>query len=691
MNPRSLRFRLLLVVFAAVALRLWHVAADLPDFLEEAIPFRFALNLWSWTGGPTDWNPHFFNYPSLTLYLHFLLQKSDWIVAHAAGLARTPADWFLRYLSDPSGMVIPARIAHVAFDALAVGLTGLVAERLRRGAGVPAALLAAFSATLLTTARSISTDTVMGALALGALERMLAWREHGGARRLVAVVVLIGLAAGAKYPAALVLVPLAWILWSRDRGRGLALWPWCVAGALGVFLLTTPYALLDFAAFRRDFGFESLHVASGHLGQTTGVGLPFHLRNLLRDLGPVGLALLGASAALMLPGARRVVAVAVWLYLLVFLGPIVGARFGAERYLVPVVPAAAALAAAAALELAARSAPRWRAAVTVVLLGGLLVPALVTGTRSAARGGRLTQVEARRWLEANLSARELVVDEAWGPGLPAVSARVMVEASPIFRAAGPEAQRRYLARPWFHAVPLPLFVSGRVSSRLQTPGGGAVELEVFPAAVDLNEVAYDGRLFGGVDVVVTSSAVRGRFTADPARYPAACRFYRLLDSTAVVLARIAPDDWLSGPEIVVYRLGPRAHAALAVSGPPDPLWWVAGVPTEYRRRATGVLGVRWDGGAPRSALGQPAPWVRSLAGVYDERLRPFVEDLAVNLVDLGRLDAALPFAEATLLLLPDDPVAQLTHDVCIRRRGPAAPGAPPGSAPGPHPRPPAGR
>jgi hypothetical protein len=221
-----------------------------------------------------------------------------------------------------------------------------------------------------------------------------------------------------------------------------------------------------------------------------------------------------------------------------------------------------------------------------------------------------------------------------------------------------------------------------------------VDLEVFPAAVDLNGVVYDGRLFDGVDVVVTSSAVRGRFTADPARYAAACRFYRLLDSTATVLTRIAPGDQLSGPEIVAYRLGPWAHEALAASRPPDPLWWVVGVPAEYRRRATGALGARWEGGAPWSALGQPAPWVRSLAGVYDERLRPFVEDMAVNLLDLGRFDEARPFAEATLLLLPDDPVARMAYDVCIRHRGPPAPGVPPRSAPRSSPSPvplPAGR
>jgi hypothetical protein len=75
--------------------------------------------------------------------------------------------------------------------------------------------------------------------------------------------------------------------------------------------------------------------------------------------------------------------------------------------------------------------------------------------------------------------------------------------------------------------------------------------------------------------------------------------------------------------------------------------------------------------------------VRSLAGVYDERLRPFVEDRTVNLVDLGRIDEALPFAEATLLVLPDDPVARMAYGVCIRHQGPATSG--------PHPRPAAGR
>ena len=672
MKP-GFRLSLALVVVLAAVLRLLHLTADLPDFLEEAIPFRTALGLWSWTGGRTDWNPHFFHYPSLTIYLHFVLQKLGWLVAHARGVARTPADWYLLLLVDPASLVVPARLLHVAFDLLAVALTGLVAERLRRGAGLPAALLAALSPTMLTTSRSIFTDTVAGALALAALERMLAWREGGGAWRLAAAVVLLGLAAGAKYPAALALLPLAWLMASREvppaRGlfrSGLARWLLAAAGAVAVFLLTTPYALLDFAAFRSDVGFEGLHVASGHLGHLGGSGIGFTLRGLLRDLGPVGLALFGGSVLLIVQRARRVVVVALWLYLLAFFVPLAGARIGAERYLVAVLPAAAALAAAAAVELSQRAAPRWRPAAVAVLLASLLALPLVAGVRAAAAGAAFTQVEARRWMQAHLAPEDLILQEAWGPGLPALGTRIEVATSPAFRAASPEMQRRYLGRGCFHAVELPLTVAGRVASRLTAANGVRTEVEVFPSALDFNCIAYDPRLFVNADLLVTSGAVRDRFEAEPARFADQCHLYRLLDSTAAVAARFEPHRGHVGPTITVYRIGPRARSAFAAAGPLPPLWWAEKIPDSYRRAATTLLGSPWEGGAPLRPDGTAALWVRSLARVYQDALQPFAISLAVNLVDLGRCDAAQPLLEGTLLV-SRDPAAAALYDFCAAR------------------------
>jgi hypothetical protein len=46
--------------------------------------------LWGWDTGRTDWNPHFFFYPSLSLYLHFFLQKVSAAAGMLTGATRIP-------------------------------------------------------------------------------------------------------------------------------------------------------------------------------------------------------------------------------------------------------------------------------------------------------------------------------------------------------------------------------------------------------------------------------------------------------------------------------------------------------------------------------------------------------------------------------------------------------------------------
>lgn len=658
-----------MLVVAAAALRLWHIAADLPDFLEEAAPFRTALEMWNVTGGPTSWNPHSFIYPSLTIYLHLLVQKLGYWVAESRGAVGSPADWWVLYHLDPTSVVLPARYVHVACGAATVALTGLIAERLRRGAGVPAALLAAFSPTLLDTSRLIYTDTVMTTLALAALERMLAWHERGGKVRLATAVALIGLAAGAKYPGAVVLIPLAWLLWHRGGARGLALWLLAVLGAAAVFLLTTPYALLDFEELKHDLAVLALHAAGGHLGQST-VGTPAsYLGQLLHDLGPAGLALLLASAALFAvraPGGS--LALAIWLFLLAFFVPMAVARYSSGYYLVPVIPAAGALAAAAALELPQRLALGRRRALASGLLAVLLVPVLVTGVRAVVASAGFTQIEARRWLEGRLAARELLLTEAWGPRLPSLKEYLAVQGSPLFSAARAEVRQRYVTKGWSHVVELPLAVAGRVASRLTSADGTRREVGVFPSAIDFNRVTYDPRLFAMADLVVTSGAVRSRFEADPVRFANECHLYRLLDSTATVEARFEPHASVSGPVLTVYWLGPQAHAALAAAGPLPPLWWAEEIPESYRRAVTAFFQVPWEGHATLRVDGTAPLWVRSLASVYHDCLQSFATDLAMNLVDLGRCDLAQPLVEGTLFVSPRDPQATLLNEICTGER-----------------------
>src|SRR5512140_3469152 len=66
------------VVAAAAAFRLRSIGWGLPELSEEATPFRKALGMWGVDTGRLTLDPHFFNYPSLTFYFHFLLQGIWW-------------------------------------------------------------------------------------------------------------------------------------------------------------------------------------------------------------------------------------------------------------------------------------------------------------------------------------------------------------------------------------------------------------------------------------------------------------------------------------------------------------------------------------------------------------------------------------------------------------------------------------
>src|SRR5439155_778173 len=122
---------------------------------------------------------------------------------------------------------------------------------------------------------------------------------------------------------------------------------------------------------------------------------------------------------------------------------------------------------------------------------------------------------------------------------------------------------RLLGHRTFHAVTLPLVISGTASNRVQSAEGRWLNLEIFPHPVDLNRLFYDPRLLEGVDLMLTSSQVRGRFEADPPRFEIERNLYRVLDEVGEVAAEFRPHGLVEGPRIRIYRPGPR----------PDAPWW----------------------------------------------------------------------------------------------------------------------
>jgi hypothetical protein len=667
-------------VLVAVALRAWRIRLGLPDFLEEALPLRVALSMTDAATGRVDWNPHFFNYPSLSIYLHFVVQKIAYLAGVATHTYANPADYRLAFDVNPTPMVVAARGFSIATDALMVLGVYRVAERLRADSGWIAGLLVALAPTLIVTGHSIFADTPMTALAVWAVERMLAWsaaaRAQGTAhdRGLFVAGTLIGLAASAKYPAAALVVPYYWLALRRDPRRGLSHWVGMLGAPVMLFLVTTPFAALDPQSFWRDFSFEGGHAAEGHLGSVGRIAFPFFAGRALWNFGVIGL-LVAAAALLMLvarrsggrdgrhdaaalrdnaapAGAaaprddgRRDERVAVWLSVLVFALPISLSHIEAERYVVPVLAMLAPLVAAAVLEFGDFARGWLRVAVSGLVALLVLAPVARLGIAEARRGADDTQLEARRWCEAHVPRGDLLVQEGYTARLPSATLIARAEEEPPFLHASPAMQARVRALPAFHVVTIPLAVSGVIQTAVRAADGREVALDVFPIASDLDQVFYDQRLSIQRGWFMTSDAVRGRYESDTLRYPVQHAFYRRLDALAPIAMRFAPHGDVAGPTIVLHHVSDEARDAL---GPVDPVWWRHAVPVAYRARFAAATDVA------DTANSDAAAWVRGLRPMFDHQISPFVRTLAEQIAATGHVGDALPLARALLAMDPLD-------------------------------------
>ena len=641
---------IVLVVAAGVALRLIGVRHGLPEFTDEAAPFRWALDMWAHPGGRIDWNPHHFIYPSLTLYLHLAVERVHAWLGQLAGVWPNPADYHLAFALDPTPMAIAARAVGAAADGVSLWALVRIGERLQRGAGLVAAALFAFSPVAIGTAHAVFTDPVMLAFALLALNVMLAYAPATGLRTRLAAAVLIGLATGAKYPAAVLLAPLAWTF-VRAHGVRQGLRHAVVAGfvALVTFVVTTPYAVLDRVAFMRDLRFDRVLASEGLLGATAGASGWRSWSALAADLGPVAALLALAGLGLAFARARRdprLVTLA--LARAGLLAPVLASPLRFERYLIGGLAVAALLAGVALVSLLARTPVRARLAALALLLAATFAPLVRPAAVAALARGGTTAGEARAWCEANLPTTAITLMEPYGPELASRRMVRSASASALTASASPAWQARIRDRRAWAVERVPTLVAGRCVVTLHPPSGVPTDVSVFEHASDFNRVLYDTRLLAGIDYFISTSAQRARFEADTMRYADACAFYRVLDTHFPVVARFESTADQSGPAIVVHRNA----GTLPTPAPLGEQWWAERLPIEYRRAAARVLNTDSALTTIDPTTGEPAAWVRGARPLYDSQLATFAEDLAYDLIQADRPAPAQRLMLAALAVRP---------------------------------------
>jgi len=128
-----------------LAIRLYGLAWGLPNVYEEAVPLKTAWSMWNWeraTG--VDLKPHFFNYPSLMIYVHFSVQSVMYGLMKLGGVIDSSVDYQVRYLVDATPWYVAGRLASTIFGLGTIALVCFLGRHLRGTlTGILAALFVA--------------------------------------------------------------------------------------------------------------------------------------------------------------------------------------------------------------------------------------------------------------------------------------------------------------------------------------------------------------------------------------------------------------------------------------------------------------------------------------------------------------------------------------------------------------------
>ena len=90
MRPNQKQFSIFVILLLAALLRIWGLDFGLPN--DRCRPDEYMISVVALGMGNGDLNPHFFNYPTLFIYLCFICYGLYFVLGYAAGFFHQPAD-----------------------------------------------------------------------------------------------------------------------------------------------------------------------------------------------------------------------------------------------------------------------------------------------------------------------------------------------------------------------------------------------------------------------------------------------------------------------------------------------------------------------------------------------------------------------------------------------------------------------
>ncbi len=334
---RKEHYFLAVIIGLGFIVRIWGLDFGLPFQFHQDEPIVVNHAIAYGTG---DFNPHFFIIPPLCSYMLFTFYGGYFVLGKLFG-AFIGADQFaLSFFSDPSIFYLIARtVLGVLPGTLVIWLCYVLYKKLfgEKGA-LYAAMVIAFSFLCVANAHYAYTDSIMLVLILMVYISLVNLIKKPVIKNYLISAVLLGLAVGTKYNAALLAVScytahvIAVYEHGLDKKRVIidkALWLSFLV-VIGIFVFTNPFAILDWSAFSRTITGGIRHHPMGWL---------YHLR--YSTIEGVGLAVLAGG---IMGGVIMFIKEKKWKAFLLFSFPaafyvhLVFASQRFSRYALPLVP-----------------------------------------------------------------------------------------------------------------------------------------------------------------------------------------------------------------------------------------------------------------------------------------------------------------------------------------------------------------
>ena len=515
-SSRSIRWTLASILVAALCLHLWGIQRDLPftSDIDEELFVTPAVAMVA-TG---DLNPHWFGHPGSTVIYPLTAIYRIWnFVAYYGPLLRPDPDVRAAFDANFGEFYLLGRLLAVAYAVLSLPLVYALGRRIfNTRVALIATWLSALSPVAVAHAQMVRTDSAGTFFTMLSLWLCLRVYEHPTLRNQLFAGAAIGLAIATRYfMITLIFVLLvvdAIVLWQQEHQANTRkkLWPLIGVGLLVIavaFALSTPFFFLDFTAAWQNLRAQDQATHLGADGLSPAVNFFWYLTTAIPSAmtwPQAGCAVIGIILSIR---ARQILQLVLLAFLVVYVSAISLSNLHWERWIIQILPLCALFAAKGLDELAARLSMRLQSnavrrpglvlTLTALLSAWPLCDVILTDIRASHSSSR---VLAREWMVQHLPAGSRIAQE------------------------------------WYTA---PL------------AGTGFVVLESFSLSEKGKVESY---LSEGYRYVVASSAIYGRYFAEPERYSDQIAFYQDLFTRGRLLQQWEPSLTRGGPVIRIYEL-----------------------------------------------------------------------------------------------------------------------------------------